>query len=135
MPPSVATIATHSPTTNTRWRTSGRNACSRLRMPLFFGVSFSSSLERITSSAYLWHNYGFSTIGNRSDIERVPVENLRAFYRKYYQPDNALLVVAGKFEEERWSRGERGGGRRQFHRVFPCNDFQYWPTAGRVRPC
>lgn len=55
-------------------------------------------MQRIMSSAYLWHNYGDSTIGNRSDIERVPVENLRAFYRKYYQPDNAMLVVAGKFD-------------------------------------
>ena len=49
--------------------------------------------------AYEWHNYGKSTIGNRSDIERVPIDNLRAFYRKYYQPDNAVLVVAGKFDE------------------------------------
>src|SRR3989454_6658795 len=55
--------------------------------------------ERIESAAYDWHNYGKSTIGNRSDIERVPVENLRAFYKKYYQPDNIVLVVAGKFEE------------------------------------
>ncbi len=55
--------------------------------------------DRIYSMAYLWHNYGKSTIGNRSDIERVPVESLRAFYKKYYQPDNAALVVAGKFDE------------------------------------
>jgi zinc protease len=55
--------------------------------------------QRMLAAAFEWHNYGKSTIGNRSDIERVPVENLRAFYRKYYQPDNAVLVVAGKFEE------------------------------------
>jgi len=55
--------------------------------------------QRMMAVAYEWHNYGKSTIGNRSDIERVPVDNLRAFYRKYYQPDNALLVVAGKFDE------------------------------------
>ena len=51
--------------------------------------------------AYEWHNYGKSTIGNRSDIERVPVDNLRAFYKKFYQPDNAVLVVAGKFDEKK----------------------------------
>jgi len=56
--------------------------------------------DRMMSAAYLWHNYGKSTIGNRSDIERVPVPNLRAFYENYYQPDNAMLVVAGKFDEE-----------------------------------
>ncbi|MBI2841572.1 MAG: insulinase family protein [Acidobacteria bacterium] len=54
--------------------------------------------ERMYSSAYLWHNYGKATIGSRSDIERVPIESLRAFYERFYQPDNAMLVVAGKFE-------------------------------------
>jgi zinc protease len=53
--------------------------------------------ERVMSTAYLWHGYGRSPIGSRADIEKVPIENLQAFYRKYYQPDNALLVVAGKF--------------------------------------
>jgi zinc protease len=57
--------------------------------------------ERIESAAYDWHNYGKSTIGNRSDIERVPIENLQAFYKKYYQPDNIVLIVAGKFEEKK----------------------------------
>jgi zinc protease len=55
--------------------------------------------QRIHAAAYEWHNYGKSTIGNRSDIERVPIENLQAFYRTYYQPDNVVLIVAGKFEE------------------------------------
>jgi len=56
-------------------------------------------MERILSTAYLWHNYGKSTIGSKEDIERVPIENLQAFYRKYYQPDNAVLLVAGKIDE------------------------------------
>ncbi|MEC7429508.1 MAG: pitrilysin family protein [Planctomycetota bacterium] len=55
-------------------------------------------LQRMQAAAYEWHNYGKSTIGNRSDIERVPITNLRAFYRKHYQPDNAMLIVAGKFD-------------------------------------
>jgi zinc protease len=55
--------------------------------------------ERISAAAYEWHNYGKSTIGSKSDIERVPIENLQAFYKKYYQPDNAVLIVAGKFDE------------------------------------
>lgn len=57
--------------------------------------------ERIFSTAYLWHNYGKSTIGSRSDIELVPINRLQDFYRKYYQPDNALLIVAGRFDEEK----------------------------------
>jgi zinc protease len=55
--------------------------------------------QRVESTAYDWHNYGKSTIGNRSDIERVPINRLQEFYRKYYQPDNCVLVVAGKFDE------------------------------------
>jgi len=56
--------------------------------------------ERTLSTAYLWHNYGQSTIGARSDVENVPIERLQSFYRKYYQPDNAMLVIAGNFEED-----------------------------------
>jgi zinc protease len=56
-------------------------------------------MERIHAAAYLWHNYGKSTIGNRSDIERVPIENLKAFYKQHYQPDNVVLIITGKFEE------------------------------------
>jgi zinc protease len=55
--------------------------------------------EKMFSTAYQWHNYGKSTIGSRSDIEKVPADKLRTFYTKFYQPDNALLIVAGKFEE------------------------------------
>jgi zinc protease len=55
-------------------------------------------MERVLSTAYLWHNYGNSTIGARADIENVPIERLQAFYRKYYQPDNAILTVTGKFD-------------------------------------
>jgi zinc protease len=55
--------------------------------------------ERVAAAAYLWHNYGKSTIGSREDIEKVPVDRLEAFYRKFYQPDNAVLVVTGRIDE------------------------------------
>ncbi|MGH9317525.1 MAG: M16 family metallopeptidase, partial [Thermoanaerobaculia bacterium] len=55
--------------------------------------------QRVLSTAYLWHNYGHDTIGARTDIENVPIERLQAFWRTYYQPDNAYLLVAGKFDE------------------------------------
>jgi zinc protease len=58
-------------------------------------------MKRTMSAAFQWHNYGNSTIGARADIENVPIDRLQAFYRKYYQPDNAVLVVAGRFEEGR----------------------------------
>jgi zinc protease len=58
-------------------------------------------LERSMAASYIWHNYGKTTIGARSDIENVPIERLQAFYRNYYQPDNAVLLVAGKFDEQK----------------------------------
>ena len=59
-----------------------------------YGVLF----KRMQSVAYDWHSYGRSTIGNRSDIENVRIKNLQDFYRTYYQPDNAVLLVAGQFD-------------------------------------
>ncbi|MGC6549555.1 MAG: M16 family metallopeptidase [Rubripirellula sp.] len=61
---------------------------------------FQVMLQRMQGAAYEWHNYGKSTIGNRSDIERVPVVKLREFYRKYYRPDNVMVIVAGKFDTD-----------------------------------
>ena len=55
-------------------------------------------IERVVSTAYLWHNYGNSTIGARADIENLPIERLQAFYKTWYRPDNATLLVAGRFE-------------------------------------
>ena len=55
--------------------------------------------KRMLPAVFQWHNYGHSTIGERSDIEGAPIERLQAFYREYYQPDNAVLVVAGRIDE------------------------------------
>jgi len=62
---------------------------------------FNVLLERSMAASYIWHNYGKTTIGARSDIENVPIERLQAFYRNYYQPDNVVLLVAGKFDEQK----------------------------------
>ncbi len=61
-------------------------------------------LKRLLSAMYDWHNYGKETIGNRSDIENVAIANLQAFYHRYYQPDNAVLIVAGSFDPARTLR-------------------------------
>jgi zinc protease len=57
--------------------------------------------ERVVATAYLWHNYGKSVIGSRADIEKVPIDKLAAFYKKYYQPDNAVLLIAGQLDESK----------------------------------
>jgi zinc protease len=60
---------------------------------------FSVTMQRTLATAFEWHNYGKETIGAKSDVENVNIEHLRAFYHTYYQPDNAVLLVAGKVEE------------------------------------
>ena len=58
-------------------------------------------VKRVMATMFDWHNYGHLTIGARSDIENVPIERLQAFYRRFYQPDNAVLTIAGKIDEEK----------------------------------
>ena len=55
-------------------------------------------MQRALAGLFQWHNYGKETIGARSDVENVDIPRLQAFYRTYYQPDNATLIVAGRFD-------------------------------------
>ena len=57
-------------------------------------ILFSKTL----ATMFQWHNYGKETIGARTDVENVDIPRLQAFYRLYYQPDNATLIVSGKFQ-------------------------------------
>jgi zinc protease len=57
--------------------------------------------QRVLETAYTAHSYGRMTIGNRSDIENVSIERLAAFYKKYYQPEDAILTIAGQFDESK----------------------------------
>jgi len=58
-----------------------------------------SLVEKAMAVSYQWHSYGKSTIGARADVENVSIDHLQAFYRKYYQPDNAVVILTGKFDE------------------------------------
>ena len=53
--------------------------------------------QRLMAAAYRFHPYGRPTIGTPSDLENVPIDALRRFYRAHYRPDNATLIVAGQF--------------------------------------
>jgi zinc protease len=60
---------------------------------------FAVLFKHTMAAAYLAHSYGRPVIGNKSDVERVTMDKLQAFYHKYYQPDDAVLTVAGKVDE------------------------------------
>jgi len=98
-------------------------------------------MEKVVSAGYLWHNYGRSTIGNRSDIEKVPIENLKAFYKKYYRPDNAVLMITGKFElaktlkliQDKFSKIDKPTvPLRDSHTEEPPQDGEKWVNLSRV---
>src|SRR5437867_10884087 len=57
--------------------------------------------EEFLAAAYKAHPYGWPIIGWMSDILRINPTELRAFYNRYYLPNNALLVVAGDVETAR----------------------------------
>jgi len=63
--------------------------------------TFVVTLKRVLGTAYLFHAYSHLPIGAQSDIENVPIEKLQAFYHKHYQPDNAIVMIAGDFDEQR----------------------------------
>ncbi len=101
--------------------------------------------KRVMAAAYNWHNYGNSTLGVRADVENLPIERLQAFYRRYYQPDNALVVIGGHFEPEyaielvaeefgAIPRPERTGENRLFetYTAEPVQDGERTVTLRRV---
>ena len=60
---------------------------------------FQALIKEIGAAAYVAHPYHHSTIGWRSDIEKVSIEQLRAFYDTFYWPDNATVSVIGDFRD------------------------------------
>lgn len=54
----------------------------------------------MVGAAYHSHPYGHETIGHREDIEDYTAEKLERFYRLYYRPDNAVLMVVGDIDEK-----------------------------------
>jgi zinc protease len=57
--------------------------------------------ETLRSVAYDAHGYGHPIIGWMEDLERLTVADLEEWYRLYYSPANARLVVAGDVEPEK----------------------------------
>jgi zinc protease len=54
--------------------------------------------KEIFQAAFVAHPYHHSTIGHRSDIEKVSIEKLREFYDTFYWPNNATVTIVGGFE-------------------------------------
>src|SRR6059036_1205905 len=56
--------------------------------------------EEVSSIAFKAHPYGYPIIGWMEDLRRITPEEIRAFYKTYYNPNNAILVVVGDFKAD-----------------------------------
>jgi predicted Zn-dependent peptidase len=55
---------------------------------------------RLFNNAYLYHPYHWTPIGFASDIQNWSIEDIKEFHSTYYQPSNAIVIVAGDINEE-----------------------------------
>jgi len=56
--------------------------------------------EQISAALYLNHPYGRPVIGWRPEIEQLNREDALAFYRRFYGPNNAVVVIAGDVDPD-----------------------------------
>ena len=62
--------------------------------------NFGTLIEQVQATAFVAHPYQIPVIGWPSDIEGWKVEDLRAFYKQFYAPNNAVMFVVGAVEPE-----------------------------------
>jgi predicted Zn-dependent peptidase len=55
---------------------------------------------RLFNHAYIYHPYHWTPIGFSSDIQNWSIEDIRSFHETYYQPKNAIVVVAGDISQQ-----------------------------------
>src|SRR5688572_27136764 len=58
-------------------------------------------LQEVEASAYKVHPYRNPIVGWLQDVERATAEQQQAYYRRFYHPNNAILVIAGDFDTDR----------------------------------
>ncbi len=63
---------------------------------------YGASFEKIGEIMYPKpHPYNWTTIGSLEDLQAASMEDVKAFFRQYYTPNNTILVVSGDFDEGR----------------------------------
>jgi zinc protease len=61
-------------------------------------------IQTAMAAMYGPHGYGKPTLGLQSELDTFDLNRLRAFYRRFYRPGNATIVVTGGFDSHRVSR-------------------------------
>ena len=55
---------------------------------------------RLFNNAFLYHPYHWTPIGFMQDIKNWSIEDIKGFHNTFYQPNNAIVVVAGDIDEK-----------------------------------
>ncbi len=82
----------------------------------------------VMRAAFPNHPYGLPVGGTKADVEKFQVEQVRKYYRNFYSPDNAVLVIVGDFQttstlkvvQEKFGKISKGKGSRK--EVLRCGD-------------
>ena len=79
---------------------------------------FSTLVERMMSAIFPDHPYGRPIIGYKQDLWKLSSDELRAFYKTFYAPNNATLVVVGAVDaDEVFAQAEKSFGHIPSHAV------------------
>ncbi|MDR0370390.1 MAG: insulinase family protein [Prevotellaceae bacterium] len=94
-------------------------------------------MEKMNQLAFTVHPYQWTTIGDPEHIRNATFDDITNFYKTYYVPDNAVLVITGDFEAaqaKEWVGkyfGDIPRGTRQMYRptiVEPANETEKHET-------
>ncbi len=75
-----------------------RSVVKEERKQRYDNQPYGTVLEETVKRAYTEHPYRWSVIGSMDHLDAATEEDYRAFYEKYYVPNNAVLVIAGDFD-------------------------------------
>ncbi|MBN1448196.1 MAG: insulinase family protein [Bacteroidetes bacterium] len=75
-----------------------RNVVMEERRSRYDNQPYGTMLMELFARAYKMQPYRWPTIGSMADIQSATLEQVRAFHRMYYRPENATLCLAGDFE-------------------------------------
>ncbi len=85
---------------------------------------------RLFNNAYIYHSYHWTPIGFVEDIKHWTIDDIRNFHKMYYQPQNAVLVVAGDIDPEtvfkeaqkQFGKIQNSGKIHRNHQIEPVQD-------------